>query len=505
MAQKKEYIVTLKAPAADTTARSKKKALEVNMIKGDQRESQLLEAGKAEIIGKTWRTLTGEESEAIYNRLIPQYSFSLPEPAREDEPSAGPEAPEAEKMPVEPQAGKVVEETPPYQEPKEPKMVVVYDIPGDLRMPSTKCVLYSEKVKAGETEAFGFGRTVAVESPEDKECQRRARERFQEIPRGEQLTCYWDNRSKETVYAAYWYYKESMRKETELSKARPGRKPAGETNSAGSLPSVQAEELSRKLDALKELQAKGGQDVQGLAQDLKEMQTAQSGIRAAQRGQQELLSWVQMDMEDLGDRVDEIAGKLDKICNPVETLLGAVNQVYALLTQDGVIIAREERPVNYDAARIDDAKNLIGKLTEELASVGHSYVREAEKFENASKKEESHNQELSKVYEEAKNAGKAEGEQALLRSLLGLYEDLDALQEREGVLAAFLKEHGLRQAGRLAKGGEVVLSAEEAEALLTEAEGLGGAGRYRVLRSLWYLGDQMVSTAQLEEIVSDGE
>ena len=60
MAQKKEYIVTLKAPAADTTARSKKKALEVNMIKGDQRESQLLEAGKAEIIGKTWWTRTGE-------------------------------------------------------------------------------------------------------------------------------------------------------------------------------------------------------------------------------------------------------------------------------------------------------------------------------------------------------------------------------------------------------------------------------------------------------------
>ena len=28
------------------------------------------------------------------------------------------------------------------------------------------------------------------------------------------------------------------------------------------------------------------------------MQTAQSGIRAAQRGQQELLSWVKMDMED---------------------------------------------------------------------------------------------------------------------------------------------------------------------------------------------------------------
>ena len=158
--------------------------------------------------------------------------------------------------------------------------------------------------------------------------------------------------------------------------------------------------------------------------------------------------------EELSKRLDELESKLKDISNNTEviqSLRGTMDEISQVLTNKGLQLKQDFPVVNHDEETLADLAECGEKILQQLAIAARWYARKLPELNAHETAIKNLNEANEKAVNRAREEGEVYGRKAVIKELLGLYDDLhklmnpsadDALNQLN-VLADFLRNKGV--------------------------------------------------------------
>lgn len=227
----------------------------------------------------------------------------------------------------------------------------------------------------------------------------------------------------------------------------------------------------------------------------------------AKKNQEELLRGT----KSIQKKVEE----LDEICEATEMIEGRlakldqIDTIVNILSEKGIEISRDYPPVCEEEEDIINLVRYAKKISEQLGYAARELIRKRAFYENKEQNFVNEQAVTEKKISDARNAGVAEGKLFALKALLSKYVDIDTIIDSDSAhvhaIWAFMQELDVMidGDGKYRKGLELEFSEEEAEKLAGNYQKLGGAGRYRVVKTGLRYGGEVIFRAEFEKLINE--
>ena len=201
------------------------------------------------------------------------------------------------------------------------------------------------------------------------------------------------------------------------------------------------------------------------------------------------------------ETVEPLSVNIQDSKNYLETIQGKIGCIEDVLSKKGVSIRRESVPNNEDETTIANAKRLAIALIDELTNTALLYAKNRETIDNADEMEEKRNKEFYERLDKEKEAAKLD----FIHELLSGYSDITSFIEAEcnDIAKNILSKYGVKADEKFTCGNEFVLKEDEFEGYHFLANGLESAGKYKVLKTAYYIGDKVLQKAEIRLIENE--
>lgn len=231
--------------------------------------------------------------------------------------------------------------------------------------------------------------------------------------------------------------------------------------------------------------------------NLLQHQMIEMGQRNARKPLEEGNSSISKKLEELIELTEMLEGKF-----------GKVDELYTLLSDNGVTIKREIPPVSEEDQDVLNLTKYAGRIIEQLGYGTRTYVRERKNMEQRKKEIDNYKQVTEERIAVAKEQAEKEATVKLLQNLLEKYDSIDSIidstEQRVRLIWSFMMETGCVietiDETELKKNNTISLSEELTEKMAARYEGIKGAGMYKVIKTGIVLDKEIICPAVFQQM-----